>query len=56
MANRPFDPADFTAIAAMTVDQLLTAVRDHSTESILASLCQKLDMLRTEQVKALVCI
>jgi hypothetical protein len=54
MTNRNFDSADFGAIAALTVEQLLTAVREYPTEIVLGSLCEKLDRLRAEQVKALV--
>src|ERR1700677_1257428 len=54
MVNRNFDSADFGAIAALTVEQLLTAVKEYPTEIILGSLCEKLDRLRAEQVKALV--
>jgi hypothetical protein len=53
MASRTFNSAEFGAIAALTEDQLLTAVRDHP-ENILSNLCEKLDGLRADQIKALV--
>ena len=53
MASRKFDSSDFGAVAALTADQLLTAARDNP-EDVLSRLCEKLDNLRAEQVKALV--
>lgn len=53
MASRNFDSSDFGAVAALTPDQLLTAARENP-ERVLNRLCEKLDSLRAEQVKALV--
>lgn len=54
MASRHFDPTDFASIAALTVEQLLTAIVESDTAFILGRLCEKLESLRAEQVKALV--
>ena len=53
MSSRTFDPADFKAVGALAVDQLLTAVRD-DPEHVLSRLCEKLDSLRAERVRELV--
>lgn len=53
MSSRTFSAADFGAIAVLTEDQLLTAVRDHPG-NLLAQLSEKLDDLRAEMVKSLV--
>lgn len=54
MTSRTFDPADFASIAALTVEQLLTTIREQDTVFILSRLCEKLESLRADQVKALV--
>jgi hypothetical protein len=54
MSSRVFSAADFGAIAALTEDQLLTTAREYPSASILTQLCEKLDNLRADLVKALV--
>jgi hypothetical protein len=54
MSSRVFSAADFGATAALSEDQLLAAAREHPASSTLAQLCEKLDSLRADLVKALV--